>query len=82
MESEDASQTQACAETHRAAVTTHEFGDGRSLYTAFDLLMQAADTSQSGLLDDLLSSALGYVHPAAIQQLPNRMVPVTVTVFV
>ena len=77
---DDPAQPVLCNETNRAAVIHYDYGEGRSVMTAFDLLLQAVDTQPTELLDDLMVNSLNYIQPASISMTPNKMVPVTVAV--
>ncbi len=59
----------------KAAVTTCQFGLGRSVYAAFDLLAHATATQNDNLLDDLLRTSLLHTHPANIARVRPQVLP-------
>ena len=67
-----------------AAVLIYHYGKGRSIYTAFDLLAQTTDQVANlghlTLLDQLMDNALSYIDPQEKEQIPNKMVPLKLTV--
>jgi len=63
----------------KAAVTNYQFGLGKSVYVAFDLLAHATATQDPNLLDDLLNAGLLYTHPTNLNILPTNVLPVRVT---
>jgi hypothetical protein len=66
---------------HRAtlAVTMHDYGLGRTVFTAFDLLAEATLAGTDSLFANLLLHALDIVQPAAIPTGSGAGVPVQVT---
>ena len=63
----------------KAAVTSYQFGMGKSVYVAFDLLAHATAAQDPGLLDDLLNAGLLYTHPTNLNMIPTNVLPVRVS---
>ena len=63
----------------KAAVTSYQFGLGKSVYVAFDLLAHATSTQDPNLLDDLLNIGLLYTHPTNLNVIPTSVLPVRLT---
>ena len=66
-------------EVSNAAVTSYQFGLGKSVYVAFDLLAHAAATQDANLLDELLNAGLLYTHPTNLNIIPTNVLPVRLT---
>ncbi len=49
------------------AVTTHAYGEGRSVLAGFDLLAQAAAAGEGGAYDELIAGALDWTHPEPLR---------------
>lgn len=62
-----------------AAVTSYDFGLGKSVYVAFDLLAHATAMQSEHLLDDLINNGLVYSHPQSLDYIPTNVVPVQLT---
>lgn len=63
----------------KAAVTNYQFGLGKSVYVAFDLLAHATATQNSNLLDDLLNVGLLHTQPINLNVISTNVVPVELT---
>jgi len=66
-------------EYSKAAVTSYQFGLGKSVYVAFDLLAHATATQDPNLLDDLLNAGLLYTHPTNLNIIPTNVLPILLT---
>ena len=64
---------------NKAALLTYEYGNGRSVYAAFDLLGQASSFGYVNQLEAVLNNALAYIDPAQKLQKPGKMVPINIS---
>lgn len=61
-----------------AAVTIHDYGQGRSVYTGFDLLVQAAAGDEASVFEQLLLQALAHIQPQPLPTVAGGVVPVRI----
>ncbi|MBI3546325.1 MAG: carboxypeptidase-like regulatory domain-containing protein [Gammaproteobacteria bacterium] len=66
-------------ERYLDAVVVNAYGQGRSAFTGFDLLITATRDGQNSLAGALLAKALEYVHPTEFSRSPGAVVPLTLT---
>jgi len=62
------------------AVTSYDYGRGRSVYAGFDLLANAAMVGSNSASAQLILDALEHVHPALIEESVGSVVPVQLIV--
>lgn len=62
-----------------AAVTTYQYGQGRSVYTGLDLVMQGAGTGDDSVFAELFVNALSYVHPSTLTPNAGSVLPLRMT---
>lgn len=64
--------------TQPVALTRYQYGAGRSVFTAFDLLLYATEQGANGLYARTLLKSLAYVHPPQLQVKAGGVVPLVV----
>jgi hypothetical protein len=62
------------------AITTYQFGSGRSIFMGFDLLLEAAAGEPDGPYAQLIDAALTYVQQDALTPQVDAIVPVTLSI--
>ena len=63
----------------RRAVTTNQYGKGKSVYFGFDVLLEAAHPAAENGYTDLIKNALSQVNPASLNTQGSKVIPVQVS---
>lgn len=64
----------------RKAITQYEYGDGRSLFFGFDLLLEASAGGSQSAYSNLLRESIDWIQPTISDELyPGSVVPVDIT---
>jgi hypothetical protein len=66
------------AAADNTALTTYDYGAGRSVLAGFDLLAHATAYGSGTVYADLILSALEHVSPTVLSQTPGAVIPLTV----
>ncbi len=61
------------------AVFTHEYGDGKAVYMAFDLALEEAAAGKGNLFDKLLLDSISYVNPDRLMPYTGSVLPIVLT---
>ncbi|MEC7547020.1 MAG: carboxypeptidase regulatory-like domain-containing protein [Pseudomonadota bacterium] len=64
----------------RKAITQYEYGDGRSLFFGFDLLLEASAGGSQSAYSNLLRESIDWIQPTLSEELyPGSVLPVDIT---